>query len=54
MYKVIGRCSECGGQVEVPEVWMGIYPPIPECRSCGAKASNDVLPVIRMAPKKKD
>lgn len=32
----IGTCSLCGGRVSVPRMWMGIYPPIPTCDSCGA------------------
>jgi hypothetical protein len=32
----IGTCGNCGGPVEIPEVWMCIYPPTPTCRQCGA------------------
>ena len=37
---VIGTCSQCGGPVAVPTVWMGIYPPNPTCQRCGAVASQ--------------
>ena len=32
--RVIGLCSECGGRVQVPEIWLGVEPPIPECEGC--------------------
>ncbi len=47
---IIGKCSICGGQVTVPESWLGIFPPTPTCRSCGAEAENRG-PVIPMRPK---
>ncbi len=47
--QVIGRCSECLGLVTVPEYWMGIYPPVPTCESCGARKKDD-LPIIDMDP----
>lgn len=46
---VIGTCSICGGPVMVPSVWMGIYPPIPECAHCGATSAN-YGPTIPMTP----
>lgn len=38
METVLGECSICGGSVTVPTVWMGISPPTPSCKSCGATA----------------
>ena len=32
----VGTCGNCGGPVEVPVAWMGIYAPTPTCRQCGA------------------
>lgn len=52
MDRTIGTCSECGGAVMVPEVWLGVYPPIPTCRNCGAKAKQPHGPVIPMEPNK--
>jgi hypothetical protein len=33
---IVGTCGNCGGPVEIPQAWFGIYPPTPTCRSCGA------------------
>lgn len=53
MFHVVGRCSLCGGQVSVPVHWSGVHPPVPTCRSCGAKASpSDYLPKLDMVPQK--
>jgi hypothetical protein len=49
MNKIVGRCSICGGNVTLPDVWMGIHPPVPTCQSCGATKKSD-LPVIPMTP----
>lgn len=51
MNNVIGRCSICGGNVTIPEVWMSTRRPVPRCENCGAVADNG-LPVIRMIPRK--
>jgi hypothetical protein len=40
---VIGQCSCCGGDVIVPRVWMGVYPPIPKCRQCGATPKRNAV-----------
>ncbi len=48
-YKIIGRCSECGGNVVVPAIWYGVNPPTPYCESCHATMVNN-LPVIPMKP----
>lgn len=50
MFESIGRCSCCGGQVVVPKLWMGIYPPVPHCTQCGATAKPKG-PVVQMDPK---
>lgn len=47
--QVIGRCGNCGGRVTVPSVWLGIYPPVPTCESCGATAKPSG-PTIDMNP----
>jgi len=49
MDKTIGRCSICGGAVTMPDIWMGINPPVPTCESCGATAKPRG-PVIDMEP----
>lgn len=47
-YSIIGRCSQCGGNVKVfTGAWMGTQPPTPCCESCGATPKN-TLPVIQM------
>ena len=51
---VIGTCSICSGSVEMPDVWHGIYPPIPVCRQCGAVSKESYGPVIPMKPRSKD
>ena len=49
-FKVVGECSICGGAVVVPTVWMGIYPPTPQCNSCHATARPAGGKVIPMNP----
>lgn len=49
--QILGRCSICGGNVTVPFMWHGIYPPVPTCNSCGAVKKN-TTPVIDMTPTK--
>ena len=48
MQKTIGKCSICGGAVQVPMAYFGIPPAT--CSSCGAIKAND-LPVISMEKK---
>lgn len=44
---IIGKCSNCGGNVSVPEVYHSVVPPVPTCDHCGAKKKSD-LPTIEM------
>jgi hypothetical protein len=46
----VGTCSICGGRVSVPDIWMGIYPPIPQCDSCHAMQTQPHGPVVPMTP----
>ena len=48
----VGTCSQCGGRVATPKVWMGIKPPRPTCEDCGAVAKSDYGPTIPMEPSK--
>lgn len=48
MDKVIGTCSICGGPVTVTNPWMGLFPPIPHCNSCGAVPKQPHGPTIDM------
>ena len=48
---VIGTCSLCGGPVTVPSPWLGILPPTPTCKQCGA-VKSDHGPTIEMRPSK--
>lgn len=48
MDRTVGTCSICGGRVTLPEVWMGVVPPIPRCASCGATKKQPHGPVIDM------
>ena len=48
MHRVIGTCSECGGPVTVPQIWMGVHPPTPQCLSCHAIPENPFGPEIKM------
>ena len=51
MNTTIGTCSLCGGRVSAPTVWFGIYPPVPECESCGA-TKREHGPVVEMEPRR--
>lgn len=44
----VGTCGNCGGPVQVPELWGGSVPPIPTCAHCGATAKNPYGPTIPM------
>lgn len=52
--QIVGTCGNCGGPVEVPTVWHGIYPPAPACRHCGATAKQDFGPRMPMNPSPRD
>ena len=54
MDRIIGRCSKCGGRVVEPGNWLGIYPPIPSCAECGAKAVNDLPKIETTSPRRPD
>lgn len=47
---IIGTCGNCGGPVEVPDVWWGVYRPSPTCRNCGAVPEKTFGPTIKMKP----
>ena len=34
----VGRCSNCGGAVVLPESFMSVRKPVPTCERCGAQA----------------
>ena len=40
---ILGACSLCGGTVEIPDTWMGIDPPRPQCRRCHATKKLKVI-----------
>lgn len=46
----IGTCGNCGGAVEIPDVWNGIYPPTPQCRSCNSVPAEPHGKTIKMRP----
>lgn len=46
----VGKCSQCGGVVSVPRVWMSVNRPIPRCERCGGYADEAAnLPTIKTA-----
>ena len=51
MAQVVGTCSLCNGPVTISGIWMGTYPPTPECRNCGAVPEVPYGPTITMKPK---
>jgi len=46
----IGTCSECGGRVTIPRIWMSVIPAIPSCEHCGAIPAEPHGPIIKMKP----
>lgn len=46
-YHLVGRCSNCGGNVTLPEIHHSVTIPVPTCQSCGATKKNE-LPIIEM------
>ena len=47
---IIGKCSCCGGNVEMPDVWYSTIPPVPTCTRCFA--IQDDLPTIKTKQEK--
>jgi hypothetical protein len=45
---VIGSCSECGGAVCVPRVFMSTVRPVAYCNDCGARDARGNGPTIPM------
>ena len=43
--RLIGKCSQCGGVVSIPNVWWSVNRPFAKCEKCGAVAKN-TLPII--------
>lgn len=37
-YTVMGKCSLCGGEVILHDVWASTVPQKPRCATCGATA----------------
>lgn len=46
----IGTCGNCGGPVEVPDLWAGVGNPPAKCASCGARPRHNHGPRIEMEP----
>lgn len=46
---VVGRCSNCGGEVVEPVVFHSVVRPAPTCNRCGATAATQG-PTIPMNP----
>ena len=48
-FVTVGVCSNCGGDVNVPQIWSAAVPPVPTCSRCQARAAWP-LPVLPMIP----
>lgn len=48
---VIGTCGNCGGMVTLPTAWWSIFPPTPQCQSCGSTPRESHGPTIPMNPR---
>jgi len=46
----IGKCSRCGGDVELPDHWFGVQRARATCTSCHAVSADDFHKVIPMEP----
>ena len=46
MKAILGKCSLCGGLVEVESVSWCVNPPQPRCNNCGATPIKSELPTI--------
>jgi len=49
--RVVGKCSQCGGLVTLPEYFHSVVAPVPTCISCGATVDEyDNLPILPTKP----
>lgn len=48
--RIVGTCGNCGGEVAVPTVWMGVNPPTPQCLQCHSLA-EPTGPTMKMRPR---
>lgn len=46
----IGKCSRCGGDVDLPDHWFGVQRARATCTSCHAVSADDFHHVIPMEP----
>lgn len=46
---MIGKCSNCGGDVVIPNAYYSVRPPKPQCQECHATVKSK-LPVVEMEP----
>jgi hypothetical protein len=48
----VGKCGNCGGEVEVYEIWAGDpHYNVATCKNCGAQADPIAsMPTIKMMP----
>ena len=44
----IGTCSKCRGPVVLPDVWMGVQPPVPQCQRCHRIPNYPFGPLLEM------
>jgi len=52
-YRIIGKCSECGGPVTLENQWYSTEPQRPRCRNCGGIEEAN-LPIIKIKPAKEE
>lgn len=49
--QIVGKCSQCGGVVSLPKVWMSVNRPVPTCERCHAVVDETAhLPVVETIP----
>lgn len=46
----IGKCSRCGGDVDLPDHWFGVQRARATCTRCHAVSADDFRQVIPMEP----